>query len=272
MNFWAIVSKMLPEYRFKEDIRKIFYQWSAREWPIALKKCELLDDKVFLELENGLKFFGVSKTRDKWNVFGWLHEQLTGNHSYERYYKLKAGDVVVDAGAGPCGVFTVFAAKGVGERGLVIAIEPERNNLENLKENIKINNLENVIVVSKGLWDKKVKKKLGLKEYSLVWDSKKGAVEIEVDVLDNILVDLGISKVNFIKMDIEGAEIQALNGMERTLKNNDVNLAIAAYHVVDGTPTYEIIVPKLEKEEFIVRENDGFVYAAKSHARLTQTR
>jgi len=83
-------------------------------------------------------------------MFGWLHEQLTGNHYYERHYKLKAGDVVVDAGAGPCGVFTVFAAKAVGERGLVIAIEPERNNLENLKENIKINNLENVIVISKG--------------------------------------------------------------------------------------------------------------------------
>jgi len=69
MNFWAIASKMLPECRFKEGVRKIFYQWPAREWPIALKKCELLDDKVF-ELENGLRFFGASKTRDKWNV--WL--------------------------------------------------------------------------------------------------------------------------------------------------------------------------------------------------------
>lgn len=272
MDFWAIVSKVLPECRFKEGIRKIFYQWSTREWSIALKKCELLDDRVFLELKNGLRFFGISKTRNKWNVFGWLHEQLTGSHSYERYYKLKAGDVVIDVGAGPCGVFTVFAAKAVGKGGLVIAIELERNSLENLKENIKLNSLDNVIVVSKGLWDKEGQKKLGLRDYSLVWVSKKGAVEVEVDALDNILADLNVSKIDFIKMDIEGAEIQALSGMKRTLKNNDVNLAIAAYHTVDGTPTYEIIVPKLEKEGFIVRENDGVVYAVKSRARLTQTR
>lgn len=203
-------------------------------------------------------------------MFGELREQLKRNHPYERYYKLTADDVVVDAGAGPCGVFTVFAAKAVGEGGLVIAIEPEKSRLENVKENLKINNLKNVIVVSKGLWDKRGLKKLGLGHYSLVWNSKKEAMEVEVDELDNILTDLHISKVSFIKMDIEGAEIQALNGMERTLKNNDVKLAIAAYHVVDGTPTYRTIVYKLEKEGFIVHENDGFVYAAKSNSKLTQ--
>jgi len=58
-----------------------------------------------------------------------------------------------------------------------------------------------------------------------------------------ILKELGVRKVDFIKMDIEGAEIQALRGMERTLKENDVRLVIAAYHEVDGKLTWKTIAP-----------------------------
>jgi len=76
--------------------------------------------------------------------------------------------------------------------------------------------------------------------------------------------ELEIDKVDFIKMDIEGAEIEALKGMEETLlKNNDVKLAIEAFHVVDGKPTSETIIPQLKNLEFEVCEEGGFVYAKK---------
>ncbi|MHA1370961.1 MAG: FkbM family methyltransferase [Promethearchaeota archaeon] len=267
MNFIIIISKILPECLFKEHIRKFYYQLLSRKWSIGIKKIKLFDDKVFFELENGLMFLGISNTRIKWQLFNMLNELLTRDHDYEKYYKLKAGDIIVDAGAGPFGVFTIFASKIVGATGLVIAIEPEKNNLKNLKENIKINNLENVIVVSKGLWNKKLIKKLyignnSFATHSLSENSEKLAVSIELDTLDNILTGLDISKVNFVKMDIEGAEIQALDGMKRLLKTNDLNLAIAAYHMVDGKMTYKKIIPKLEMERLIVRENNGFVYAS----------
>ena len=39
-------------------------------------------------------------------------------------------------------------------------------------------------------------------------------------------------------MDVEGAELEAINGGEKTLRDNMVNLAVASYHIVDGKETY----------------------------------
>ena len=39
-------------------------------------------------------------------------------------------------------------------------------------------------------------------------------------------------------MDIEGAEIEAIKGAKEILENNNVNLAIASYHIIDGEPTH----------------------------------
>jgi hypothetical protein len=46
-----------------------------------------------------------------------------------------------------------------------------------------------------------------------------------------------MDRIDFIKMDVEGAEIEALKGSMNTLKEFDVNLAIASYHEVDGKKT-----------------------------------
>jgi 3-dehydroquinate dehydratase len=51
--------------------------------------------------------------------------------------------------------------------------------------------------------------------------------------------------------------------MERTLKENDVRLVIAAYHEVDGKPTWKTIVPWLKQMGFRVRVRESYVYADK---------
>jgi FkbM family methyltransferase len=61
------------------------------------------------------------------------------------------GDFVVDVGAN-VGVFTVLMAKLVGPNGLVLAVEPDAYNLKMLRNNIRINNLNNVRVIEKPLW------------------------------------------------------------------------------------------------------------------------
>jgi hypothetical protein len=47
-----------------------------------------------------------------------------------------------------------------------------------------------------------------------------------------------IKQIDLIKMDIEGAEIQAMQGAVRIIKSYNPNLVIASYHIVDGKPTY----------------------------------
>ena len=108
-----------------------------------------------------------------------------------------------------------------------------------------------MIVVEKGLWNKKDKLELFIKERPegnslLISRGKVKTTEVEVDTLDNILEELEIDRVALVKMDIEGAEIEALKGMGKTLSNNGTRIVIAAYHIVDGQPTYKTIIPTME--------------------------
>ncbi len=160
---------------------------------------------------------------------------------YTQEYELKKGDIVVDAGAYP-GDFTIFAAKKVGKEGTVIAFEPDDVNFERLQENIQLNNLDNVVLVKKGLWgDNKIiefdTKSDGSSSISLEDNTASKLLKIPVVRLDDELSKLGISQLDFIKMDIEGAEIGAIKGCETILKENNVNLAIASYHIVNGKKT-----------------------------------
>lgn len=162
---------------------------------------------------------------------------------YFKYYSLNEGDTVIDGGA-YLGEFTLYAAKVVGNGGKVIAFEPDPLNYKKLLENISLNNLDNVIAVNKGLHSENT----NLKFYNdssggsfLISDDPESKpndmVEVPVVKLDDEMDLLGIPKVDFIKMDIEGAEIEALKGCKRLLKSNRVNLAIASYHILDGLPT-----------------------------------
>jgi hypothetical protein len=76
---------------------------------------------------------------------------------------------------------------------------------------------------------------------------------VKVDTLDNISQELGVKRINFVKMNIEGAEIEALKGMDGTLRDNDVNLAIEATHIVKGEGTYKIVRSQLRDKGFVVR-------------------
>jgi FkbM family methyltransferase len=112
-----------------------------------------------------------------------------------------------------------------------------------LKENIKLNNITNVKVIEKGIWSstKKVKIIPGGMSTKI---SDKGVVA-NVTSLDDFVIKEKIdpSKVSFIKMDIEGSEVEAVMGANRILEGGIAKWAIAAYHVVKG----EITANYLEK-------------------------
>jgi len=180
---------------------------------------------------------------------------------YLAEYKLKKGDFVIDGGAFD-GFFTFYAAKIVGEKGKIIAFEPDKTNFELLIKTKIRKKFNNVILINKGLWsENKILKfsTTGLKdnmESSLLFNrNDESAIEISVTSVDYELKNREIGKVDFIKMDIEGAEIEAIKGAKNTLKNYDVNLAIASYHIVDGKKT----CIKLEK---LLREYGYHAYTS----------
>jgi len=144
--------------------------------------------------------------------------------SYEPFMKdlvnLKLGDVFVDVGA-HVGKYSFYAARQVGDSGLVIAIEPHPKNVENLKRGIRLNGFKNIKVVEKACSNRSGK--AFLLEYELsarheITD-KRTKLMVEIDTLDSILQSLHIDRVNMVKIDVNGHEYQVIEGARNTLKN-----------------------------------------------------
>jgi FkbM family methyltransferase len=165
-------------------------------------------------------------------------KHLEWEQSVEKVYDHRSvhvmtGDIVLDCGA-HIGGFTRTALLS-GAR-LVVAIEPEKSNLVAFKRNFS-EALKNgkVILVEKGVWDKAATLPLHL---STVGDSHSVAIAqntgkdqiIELATIDHIVESLKLPRVDFIKFDIEGAELNALVGARQVLKQWRPRLAVSSYH------------------------------------------
>ncbi|WP_371504447.1 FkbM family methyltransferase [Nitrosopumilus adriaticus] len=156
-------------------------------------------------------------------IYGELDTEIVKN-------EINPGDIVIDVGAN-IGYYTLIFAQLVGNTGKVIAFEPETKNFEILKKNIAINNLSNVILEQKIVSNTKGKTKLFLADSGIVGHhtnpTKHNTDFIEVDsiTLDDYLDENNLSKkINFLKIDVEGAEIKVLDGAKSILKNQDLKV------------------------------------------------
>ncbi len=73
---------------------------------------------------------------------------------------------------------------------------------------------------------------------------EKGGIEVDIVSLDQYLGDK--YKINYIKMDIEGGELDAINGAEQLIKSNKTDMAVAIYH-----KNYDIWVLANKIKEFM---------------------
>ena len=111
-----------------------------------------------------------------------------------------------------------------GKYSRIICFEPDPQNIAVLESNST--NIENVYNEKKGLWDKKTSLFFSMEQTaSKIADD--GSVKVDVTTIDDETL---CSNASFIKMDIEGAELNALKGAINTIKNNRPVLAICIYH------------------------------------------
>jgi len=147
------------------------------------------------------------------------------------YFKPQKNEFFIDAG-GFDGSSTIDFFKWLGDYktdGKSIIFEPNNILYNNCMESLK--NCDNVKVVNKGLWHKNETLKFCKASYS-GHVSSNGEEIIEVISLDEYLKDEK-EPVTFIKMDIEGAELNALKGAEQTIKKYKPKLAISIYHKLE---------------------------------------
>lgn len=160
---------------------------------------------------------------------------------YDVLHKIRDDDVVVDVGA-HAGIFTLKAARSA-KNGHVVAIEPNERNFKMLVKNIELNNIKNVTPLNIALSDSDDWRKLYVSRSSgrHTLTPKKSMekrpdkyVWVRTRTLDSIISELGIGKIDLIKVDVEGGEFEVLTGSVNVLSGKDgLRVSVASYHYPD---------------------------------------
>ena len=138
---------------------------------------------------------------------------------------LRSGMVVIDVGAHH-GFYTLLASEKIGPAGRVLAFEPSPRERKKLRRHLKLNQCSNVKI-----WDCALGREAGNADLFVIDGVQTGCnslrppnamqptktLPVRVASLDECLEREGIEHVDFIKMDVEGAEMEVLNGATRLL-------------------------------------------------------
>ncbi len=175
-----------------------------------------------------------------------IAKEMTALDEYELDdVRIQPGDVVIDCG-GHVGFYTKLALdRGAGR---VIAFEPDPENHWCFRENLKTEIADGrVLLIQAGVWNKRdtltfyhSKDNPGAHSFLEMSSDAVQYADVPVLPLDELIAELGVEEVDWIKMDIEGAEREALAGSTEVLKRFRPNLAICTYHRVDDS---EVLPP-----------------------------
>ena len=183
--------------------------------PTGIVLIDVQESKMYVDSQD----IGVAPFLLEWGVYEKNETELFKSLT-------KKGMVVVDVGAN-IGYYTLLAARLVGEAGRVFAFEPDPHNFDLLCKNIEINGYGNVVPVRKAVFSKSGKMKLFLDESNLGGHSlseanvdTSGSVTVEVTSLDDYFGNTD-SRIDVIKMDVQGSEMDVLEGMTNTINRND---------------------------------------------------
>lgn len=214
-----------------------------------LRESKLLqkDERGFHQWQTPKGTYWIPEGSDFVLPFNLAEQERRIYGSGERF--VKPDDTVLDCGAN-VGVFTTEALKAGAK--LVVAIEPAPENLECLRRNFA-NEVDagRVIVYPKGVWDKDDFLTLNVDASNSAADSfvlhppgaQTTTQKMPLTTIDKLVAELNLQRVDFIKMDIEGAEPQALQGGRATLAKFHPRLAVSAYH----EPDHPVSIPRVIK-------------------------
>jgi FkbM family methyltransferase len=140
---------------------------------------------------------------------------------------LKEGMVFVDAGANE-GLYSLFASRCVGPSGRVFSFEPSQREFQRLGCNIQLNNLENVHAVQAVLAEAPGEIELNIADSSHAGQNTLGKFiyqvpllrteRVSAQTLDGFAAESGLTRLDILKLDVEGAERRVLEGSRRVLR------------------------------------------------------
>ena len=226
---YAYIDPLLLSHRCPDERGRVMAAYAENAALIDRVFEAFRDDRSQHTFRNVLMHRAVHSLPLLWEVF-----------SPQQYF----GNDVVPQTAGcfaDCGAFTgdtlrAFLSQTGSREYCYYAFEPEEQNCRALEEYVRSEQLRDVHVCKAGVWDKK--ETLCFAENAaaddLAWtlSQAENSAEscISADTLDSLM---GGRHLDFIKMDIEGAELRALAGAEQTIRRDRPTLAISSYHELD---------------------------------------
>jgi FkbM family methyltransferase len=206
------------------ELHQILFDYSSFLSKTGICKIEISDNKLVMIFRNSdVKMICIQGDKriacfDSFNFLSYEEEELS-----MQFQLIEKGDVVFDIG-GNYGWYSIHIAKKF-PLNEIYTFEPVLNTFSTLKENILINNVNNVKALNLGL-----SKEVG--EFTFYCDpnltvnaslsnvsDNSNAIEVscKVEVLDRFVEINNINKIDFIKCDIEGAELFALLGAKKSI-------------------------------------------------------
>jgi FkbM family methyltransferase len=186
------------------------------------------------------------------------HLNIINTFMYHQYRYVKAeppiaaraGDVVIDGG-GCWGDTALYFAHAVKPGGKVLSFEFEPENVAILRANLEINpDLKPLVrVVDRALWDRSGER-LSFQCFgpgtSVVRGVQNGELWAETVCIDDLVKEGEVDRVDFIKLDVEAAELRTLQGATSTLTRFRPRLAISLYHSLDDFVTIPAFLKSLD--------------------------
>lgn len=205
---------------------------------VSRRTAEILKASRFLrEDQDGLYLyatpageFWMPQATDLWSLAVVLAEQEQQVYGTAGGFGIRPGDVVIDAGA-HVGLFARTALAAGASKVIAFEVSPQSNLAmkRNFAEAIAAGRL---IVVEKGVWHQAATLPLqvvdGCSACNSVSHPWMGSVmEVPLVTIDQAMIDLGITRVDFIKLDVENAEANALRGALDVLERDRPRVAVA---------------------------------------------
>lgn len=239
----------------------------------------------YVRLEDGTIFYGLPARKAQQNtvniILGILdvvadieyrYFQTGREQTQHDRYVYKSGDVVVELGA-YIGYYAMNVARQIGPSGKIVAVELVPDNYEILKMNLMTNFPETAVALNRGVLNRTGpgtafsggEQIAGFREEVVGKFTRKAQrISVETDTVDNILRENRIDAVDLMIVQVNGSEIQVLEGADEFI-GRIKNIAIAApYREMDDESTLAQIVSRLEDRGFAVDIDRDWIYGKRT--------
>ncbi|MDH5367629.1 MAG: FkbM family methyltransferase [Cyclobacteriaceae bacterium] len=251
----SIFSVQKWKYLFKmfNDIRKVNQRLKD-----IIEDAGIIEETHFVKLNGGYHFFSypAKEYQKQWyfllnkkikryvppecmNVLFDISFRYVGPKSKQeafdegKYLDVDAGAHVIEIGAF-IGLQAIRMSEKVGEKGRVVAVEAVKENFELMKKNIEYNGISNIDFYNVAIWKEK-----GTLDFYFD-DAQKNSADASVvkhkrvevvpcDTIDNIIQISSLRKVDFVRIQVNGVEKEAIEGMPMTIKNRPKILVAVPY-------------------------------------------